>query len=140
MKQSVNLYAFREAFKNCNRSDNFSYEGLEALFEYLEELEQDLDEEFELDVISLCCAYSEWSTSELLLEYFEELHTPLTREAVEAFIKNEESPEPLTEAEEQLIEDSDIDWEELIEEFEEYISQHLDCVARFACGYILRDN
>jgi len=42
-----------------NRKTNFSYEGLEILFEYLEELEEGTDQEIELDVIALCCDFSE---------------------------------------------------------------------------------
>lgn len=58
MKTTVNLYEFRQAFQNI-RPDNFSYEGLEVLFDYLEECENDLGEEYELDVIALCCDFSE---------------------------------------------------------------------------------
>ena len=54
MKQSINIYDFRRAFKTYDR-DNFSYEGLKALFEYLEEYEDDTGEELELAVIALCC-------------------------------------------------------------------------------------
>ena len=41
------------------RGDQFSYEAKSALFEYLEEYEQDTETEIELDVIALCCDYSE---------------------------------------------------------------------------------
>ena len=58
MKQSINMYAFERAFRNFER-DNFSYEGLKALFEYLEEYEEGTGEEIELDVIALCCEYME---------------------------------------------------------------------------------
>tara|TARA_R110000751_G_scaffold53672_1_gene116095 strand:+ start:155 stop:454 length:300 start_codon:yes stop_codon:yes gene_type:complete len=61
MKQSVNMYAFERAFKNFER-DNFSYDGLKALFEYLEDLESDIGEEIELDVIALCCDYAEYDS------------------------------------------------------------------------------
>ena len=63
MKQSINLHNFQEAFRLC-RPNNFSYEGLRALFEYLEALEEDIGEEFELDVIALCCDYTEWESLE----------------------------------------------------------------------------
>ena len=59
MKQSVNLYQFREAFRLVGREDQFTYEGLEVLFDYLEEYEDSTGEEIELDVIALCCEYSE---------------------------------------------------------------------------------
>ena len=59
MKQSVSITDFVNAFEKL-RPDNFSYEGLEALYNYIENLEQDEGEEFELDVIALCCSYSEY--------------------------------------------------------------------------------
>lgn len=59
MKQSVNQNDFHDAFLNMGRGDQFSYAARNALFEYLEELEQDIGEEIELDVIALCCDYSE---------------------------------------------------------------------------------
>jgi hypothetical protein len=59
MKTSVNYYDFRNAFMAI-RPDNFSYDGLEVLFEYLESYEEDCGEELELDVISICCEYTEW--------------------------------------------------------------------------------
>ena len=61
MKQTVNMYDFERAFKNFDR-DNFSYEGLKALFEYLEEYEDSTGEELELDVIGLCCEYAEYDS------------------------------------------------------------------------------
>jgi hypothetical protein len=68
MKQQVNFYAFRDAFKEI-RPNNFSYEGLTALFDYLENYEQDTGEEIELDVISLCCDYCEESISDIIANY-----------------------------------------------------------------------
>ena len=61
MKQSVNMYDFERAFKNFER-DNFSYDGLKALFGYLEEYEEGTGEEIELDVIALCCDYMEYDS------------------------------------------------------------------------------
>ena len=59
MKTTITLDMFRKAFADMNRANNFSYEALEILFDYLEELEQDTGEEYELDVIAICCDYSE---------------------------------------------------------------------------------
>ena len=59
MKTTINLNQFRDAFYRMGRKTNFSYEGLEILFEYLEELEEGTDQEIELDVIALCCDFSE---------------------------------------------------------------------------------
>lgn len=69
MKQTITFQDFRDAFRNYNRKDNFSYEGLEALFEYLEQYEQDSGQELELDVIALCCDYNEDSIENTLKEY-----------------------------------------------------------------------
>jgi hypothetical protein len=60
MKQTINFYDFEQAFKQHGRIDSFSYQGLKALFSYLEELEEDTGEEFELDVIALCCDFTEY--------------------------------------------------------------------------------
>ena len=63
MKQSVNSYDFERAFVLAGRKDQFSYDGLKALFEYLEDLEDDTGEEIELDVIALCCDYCEYESA-----------------------------------------------------------------------------
>lgn len=67
--QTVNLYEFREAFRRTNRQDNFSYEGLEVLFDYLENLTNDRGEPVELDVVALCCEYYENSIDDIIANY-----------------------------------------------------------------------
>ena len=62
MKTNVSLNDFRDAFKRFDR-DNFSYEGLEALYDYLIETELEMETELELDVVALCCEYSEHKTA-----------------------------------------------------------------------------
>ena len=53
--------------------DNFSYEGKKALFNYLEELEEDTSDTIEFDFIALCVDYSEYDNLEdLLSEYYNE--------------------------------------------------------------------
>ena len=69
MKQTIDLYAFRNAFYNMGRKDSFSYGELETLFDYLEELEQATGEEMELDVISLCGEFAESTIDALISEY-----------------------------------------------------------------------
>lgn len=65
MKQSINIYQFREAFATMGRKDQFSYDGLQSLFNYLE----DIDEEIELDVIGLCCDFAEASVQDIARDY-----------------------------------------------------------------------
>jgi hypothetical protein len=64
MKTTVTKHEFREAFNNMNRSDNFTYEGLGALFDYLEDYEEQTDTEMELDVIACCCEFTEYADIE----------------------------------------------------------------------------
>lgn len=60
MKTTVNLNDFRDSFQRMNRKDNFTYKGLEALYDYLTEMEDSYDTELELDVIALCCEFTEY--------------------------------------------------------------------------------
>lgn len=64
MKTTITLNTFCEAFINAGLKEQFSYEGLSALFNYLETGEQ-----IELDAIALCCEYSEAELSEVLADY-----------------------------------------------------------------------
>ena len=70
MKQTINVHDFREAFRVYGRNETFTYEGLGALFDYIEELEEDIGEEIELDVIALCCDYSEWESLDEFNDYY----------------------------------------------------------------------
>jgi hypothetical protein len=62
MKQKATASDFHDAFIACGRGDQFSYKGRDALYDYLTELEDDCGQEIELDVIALCCDYSEHSS------------------------------------------------------------------------------
>lgn len=69
MKINVTFSMFCDAFRDMRRKDQFTYAGLEALYDYLIEYEEDIGEEIELDVIALCCEYTEYSDEELIEEY-----------------------------------------------------------------------
>ena len=73
MKQTVSRYDFHRAFETI-RPDNFTYAGREALFDWFEELEEDTREEIELDVIAVCCEFSEYQLGELGAYYGEYLN------------------------------------------------------------------
>ena len=70
MKQTVNFGDFSDAFRDMDRMENFSPEGLQALFDYIEGYEEDTGVEIELDVIALCCEYEEFEN----LEEFNSAH------------------------------------------------------------------
>lgn len=62
---SVNFSLFCDQFAHMNRN-NFSYEGKRALFDHLESIENDCDTKIELDVIALCCEFTEYAIEEAL--------------------------------------------------------------------------
>ena len=64
MKQTINQHDFMDAFRKMNR-DYYSYEGYQALFDWYEILDPD----FELDVIAICCDWTEYTPEELENEY-----------------------------------------------------------------------
>lgn len=69
MKTSINFSQFCDAFRDMNRNENFSYEGKRALFDYLEQYEEECGCEVELDVIALCCEYSEDDMDTIIADY-----------------------------------------------------------------------
>ena len=62
MKKTISFYEFQRDFQDV-RPDNFSYDGLRALFDYLEDYAGDCGTEIELDVIAICCEFSEYDTA-----------------------------------------------------------------------------
>lgn len=75
MKQTINLSQFCDAFKDMGREEQFSYEGKKALFDYIEEIEENTGEEIELDVIALCCEFTEYKDLKELQGYYNEIET-----------------------------------------------------------------
>ena len=73
MKQTVNFNQFVDAFQI--RNDNFSYAGLRALFDYMEELETDTGEAIELDPIAFCCEYSEYEDLAEIQDQYDDVDT-----------------------------------------------------------------
>jgi len=60
MKRTIDYYDFVDEFNRYDRADNFSRDGLNQLFNYMEEV----NSEYELDVIALCCDFSQCSLRE----------------------------------------------------------------------------
>ena len=63
MKQEINLEQFAQAFKDYDR-DYYSWEGYQALYDYYDEFE-----DFDLDVIAVCCDVSEYDLDEIRESY-----------------------------------------------------------------------
>jgi len=103
MKQSIGFCGFCDAFRDMDRNENFSYEGKRILFDFLEQYEDDTGEEIELDVIALCCDYSEDDVEDIAASYmFYQAHG--------------ESDE--------LAEFKALDREEQVEQVREYLEDH----------------
>jgi 5'-deoxynucleotidase YfbR-like HD superfamily hydrolase len=94
MKTTVSQSDFLNAFQNI-RPENFSHAGLSALFNYLEEYETETGQEIELDVIAICCEYSEYENLAAFQEAYSEDYetiadieqeTTVIRFGIESFI------------------------------------------------------
>ena len=68
----VTLSDFFQEFKRYDR-DNFTREGMNALYNYLYDLSEDIGQDIELDVIALCVEYTEYKTVEEIVEQYDHL-------------------------------------------------------------------
>ena len=64
MKTTLSQYDFINEFRQI-RPDNFSYEGLGLLYDFLEEI----DPEMEFDPIAICCDFQESHWSDIIGYY-----------------------------------------------------------------------
>ena len=55
MKTTLSVSDFRDAFARMGRKNQFTYEALGLIYEFLE----DIDPDWELDVIAVCCDFDE---------------------------------------------------------------------------------
>lgn len=82
MIRRIGFCQFCDAFRDMGRNEQFTYEAKRALFDYLEDLGEDIGEEIELDVIALCCEWNEETLEYVLhnydLESLEELEENTT--------------------------------------------------------------
>lgn len=64
MYKTITQYDFTSWFAQSDTyKNNFSYNGLIALYEYLENYENETGESIEFDPIALCCEYSEYDSA-----------------------------------------------------------------------------
>lgn len=70
MKQDISLNMFMDEFNGSQYKNNFSYDGLKALYDYLTDLEDDTGEDIAFDIVAICCDFSEYnSIDEFLNDY-----------------------------------------------------------------------
>jgi len=60
--QAVGFSQFCDAFLG-DRNATFSYKGKRALFDYLENYSEETGEIVELDIVALCCDYTEYDSA-----------------------------------------------------------------------------
>ena len=66
---TINLSTFRDYFyKSGQYKDNFSYEGLEALYTYLWLTSEDSGEDIEMDIVAFSCEFAEYYSIEKFQE------------------------------------------------------------------------
>lgn len=91
MYQSINRSEFHSAFHRMDRGTQFSYDALDLLFNYFEELETE-EHPIELDVIAICCDYSEATYEEIASDYsiedLEDLSIEDKNQAIEDFLND----------------------------------------------------
>jgi hypothetical protein len=103
MKKTINFSDFVSEFASFDgrfatngSHGNFDYKGLRVLFDYLEELAEDCGvncEDYDLDVIALCCEYAQDDMETIIEQYridIEDMDGDEQREAVLDYI-NENS-------------------------------------------------
>ena len=91
MKTTVNQSEFIEAFRRYDRYDQFGYDALCSLFDYMEQLESDAGEEIELDVIAICCEYSVDSVEDIASSHdidIEDMDEDEARDAVLEYLND----------------------------------------------------
>lgn len=74
MKQNVTFSTFVDSFSETYKN-NFTYEGKQALYEYLLAFEDDTGTELELDPVAYCCEFTEYDTFEELQDVYPQIKT-----------------------------------------------------------------
>lgn len=70
MYQTISEYQFRDTFLQSDTyKNNFTYDGLSVLFDYLEQVEQDTGQEIPFDYVSIACEFAE-DTAENIQRYY----------------------------------------------------------------------
>ena len=125
---TVDQATFVRQFEAYGRADQFSNEALEALFEYYDELE-----DCELDVISICCDWTEYEDMQEAIEAFwnydEELDERLPEECqadyADEYDEEDEYMDPPREPTEDEMEEAT---DKLQDDFLEYLNDRTSCI------------
>ena len=72
MITTITKSEFTSAFHRAGRGNNFTHQGLIALYDYFEEYENSTGQQIELDVIAFCCEYCEYENLKEFQEDYSE--------------------------------------------------------------------
>jgi len=64
MYQTINQSDFVSAFKQSERKNQFSYAALCAIFDNITEIEGDGGDEYEFDLVAICCGWTEYDSAQ----------------------------------------------------------------------------
>jgi hypothetical protein len=67
--QTLSKSSFIDAFTHSSRKDQFSYEALSAIFDYLEDYSDSTGEPVELDIVGICCEWAEMTWQDVAMSY-----------------------------------------------------------------------
>ena len=70
MKNTIDTYYFRNWFLNSQYKNNFSVLGLSSLYDYLVDLEEEQNTEFNFDPVAFACEYSEFENLQEIIENY----------------------------------------------------------------------
>lgn len=60
---------FKKQFILQSRDEQFTIEALDVLYDHCIEYEESVGERLELDVIGLCCDFTEYTMDEVMIQY-----------------------------------------------------------------------
>ena len=69
VKRSISQSEFFDEFNNSQYKNNFSYEWLNALYDYY----NDFEEEIDFDIVAIACDWSEYSLDDIQKYYWMDL-------------------------------------------------------------------
>ena len=92
MIQTIGFSQFCDAFWDTYKN-NFSYAGKRALFDYLENLEEETGDKIELDIVALCCEYTEYESAYEAMQEYQPEDMPTEGEAGNDLVEIQEKNE-----------------------------------------------
>ena len=89
MKTTVYRLEFHDYFNNSDTYKNqFNYEALDIIYDYIEEYEDSTGEAVEFDIVAICCDFAESTIAEIVNDYgyMMDEEAEKTKEYIEEFL------------------------------------------------------